>query len=178
MFIPFDAKCTKHANWKHCKFISELEQREKCMHVFCESSRGLNQVNNFQKETYVTNLACIFHWRVYLCWLRQSNISIYYMFGLHRCVAAHREKVKSFFFFSWIFAELLWLCTQSLSEIGRGKQRPGSAATCQTVRCMIEDNHELKHKHPCRPSQALSPHKLDWLRSRRGGFIICPYHWR
>lgn len=97
--------------------------------------------------------------RVYLCWLRQSNRSI---FCITSCCLSLRlpalllgweaEKLPA-----QIVSRPAWLCIQSRSETGRGKQRPGGAASCQTARCMIEDNPELERKHFRGPRSALSP---------------------
>lgn len=47
------------------------------------------------------------------------------MFGLHRCVAAHREKVKSFFFFlgsSQSCSDYAHKASQKLGEVNRGQE--------------------------------------------------------
>lgn len=91
---------------------------------------------------------------------------------------ASQKKKKEFSWFSYSFgpplyvpakcilAELLLLYIQTLTEIGRGKQRPNSAAaTCQTALRMIEDNLELQHKHPSRLSLCTQPlllHREPW----------------
>lgn len=107
--------------------------------------------------------------QVYVLWLRHSNFKkkafswSSYSFGPLLYVPA-----------KCILAELLLLYIQTLTEIGRGKQRPKSAAaTCQTALRMIEDNLELQHKHPSRLSLCTQPLLLHrepwWCRGGWGG---------
>lgn len=98
------------------------------------------------------------------------------------CQSNKQKKAFSWFSYSFgppfyvpakcILAELLLLYIQTLTEIGRGKQRPKSAAaTCQTALRMIEDNLELQHKHPSRLSLCTQPlllHREPWWC--RGGW--------
>lgn len=139
-----------------------------CSREQCSLSEEPKETQNQLKSLYFKwTGAAFFPWRVYLFWLKQSNISI---FCLTLC--------GLWFFFSvllfngewWNCPGSSWSCSDcalciSRSEIGRGKQRPGGAASCQTALCMIEDNLELEHKHPSRLSPRTRPlllHRQPW----------------